>query len=311
MASNYFKLNSGLYVPPPAELDARSRRMAFSPMMQLIARATVLNEWVMDEDNSAALWNSPVCGLLEAVEAITAAGIGLMQLHPELPESKSWALATMMGRGIHLARLASISLAMGSFSDSCAIFRMLQDRLITIRHLDSNDQYEAFANYSWAKVYHLLLDRLNDAELRGSWTLQEIEHFKGLMTVIRKEHFQNKAPHRPQHYWKPLSTKELIESMWTNRDSLYRKKELHLYELGNRSVHPWIKDLLQPEETDMSALDFMSLIFITSANLSEFCLSRHPKTSHLAEEIGAIVSQTPLPDPGEVEPIIRTESRPS
>ena len=113
------------------------------------------------------------------------------------------------------------------------------------------------------------------------------------MALIRKKFFQDSHPRKPQHYWKPPYTKNLVASALENDGGLQQKQTSQVYELGNRSVHPWIRDLIQPEDNDITPQDFMGLILITATDLSAFGLSLHPATGPLADEVKRIALDTP------------------
>ena len=84
------------------------------------------------------------------IQEVTTTGIDLIVQCNDLQQSKGWALTSMMARGINLARMSCLGLATGSFSDTFSSFRMLLDRLITLKYLEDNSQYEEFAKFSYA-----------------------------------------------------------------------------------------------------------------------------------------------------------------
>lgn len=293
MLQDFEKLQSGLYVPPlSTEVDARIERLVTSPMIQYMTMGT-FSEWALAESDSEALWNLPIYAQLAMIQEVTMAGIGLIQQRNDLPESKGWALTSMMARGIRIARMSCLALATGSFSDAFSSYRMLLDRLITLKYLENNDQYEVFAQFSYADLYHGLNSRLNDGDLRESYTSDEIKQYKEMMALIRKRFFQDSHPRKPQHYWKPPQTKDLVASALENDGGLQQKQTSQVYELGNRSVHPWIRDLIQPEDSDLTPQDIMGLILITAADLSVFGLSLHPATIPLGDEVKTIALGNP------------------
>ena len=290
---DFEKLQSGLYAPPlHTEVHTRMERLASSPMMQYMMMST-FSEWALVEGNSEALWNLPTYTQLAMIQEVTMAGIGLILQRNELLESKGWALTSMMARGIHIARMSCLALATGSFSDAFSSYRMLLDRLITLKYLENNDQYEAFAKFSYAGLYHQINSRLDDGDLRESYTSGETKQYKEMMALIRKKFFQDSPPRKPQHYWKPPYTNDLVSSALENDGGLQQKQTSQVYELGNKSVHPWVRDLIQPEDSDITPQDVMGLILITTAHLSVFGLSLHSATIALADEVKRIAIDTP------------------
>ncbi len=261
MMGDYEELDSGLYVPPlPTDLHARMERMVRSPMMEYLMRAT-FNEWALGEGNWETTWDLPVYAKLAMIQEVTMTGVDLIKRCDDLRPSKGWALTSMMARGISLARMSCLALATGSFSDTFSNFRMLLDRLITLKHLENNDQYEEFARFSYADLYHRINSRLNDGELRESYTSGEIKRYKEMMALIREKYFQKRPPRKAQHYWKPPYTADLVASALADDGVLRQKQTSQVYALGNRSVHPWIRDLIQPEDSDITPQDFMNLIY--------------------------------------------------
>lgn len=286
-------LNSGLFVPPlHNDIQDRMERMVRSPMMQYLTMAT-FNEWASGEGNWEAIWNLPVYSQLAMIQDVTMTGIDLIAQSNDVQQSKGWAMISMMARGVSLARMSCLSLATGSLSDAFSTYRMLLDRLITLKYLEKNNQYEDFAKFSYADLYHLINARLNDSELRESYTPSEIRQYREMMDLIRRKFFQDSHPRKPQHYWKPPYTKDLVASALENDGGLLQKQTSQIYELGNRSVHPWIRDLIQPEDSDITPQDFMGLVLITGADLSVFGLSLHTATAPLADEVKRIVLNTP------------------
>ena len=292
MMRDFEEMASGLYVPPlPTAVESRMERMVRSPMMEYLMVST-LNEWAWGEGNWETTWYLPIYSQLAMIQVVTIAGIDLIKQCNDLPESKGLALISMMARGISLAQISCLALATGSFSDTFSNFRMLLDRLITLKYLESNDQYEEFAQFSYAGLYHQINSRLNDSELRENYTSDEIKYYKDMMALIREKFFQNRPPRKAQHYWKPPYTADLVASALAD-DDLQKKQTAQIYALGNRSVHPWVRDLIQPEDSDITPQTLMGLILITEADLSTFGLSLHPVTAPLTDEVRRIVLDTP------------------
>ena len=296
MMHDYEQLDSGLYVPPlRADVKTEMNGMINSPMMQYLTMS-IFSGWAWDEGNWETLWNLPVYSQLAMIQEVTMTGVDLIKERKDLEQSKGWAVISMMARGITLARMSCVAMATGSISDAFSIYRMLLDRLITLKYLDENDQYEAFANFSYADLYHTLNSRLNDSELKESYASGEIKAYKDMMALIRDKYFQGRPPRKPQSYWKPPHTKDLVETAFGNDGGLQQKQESQIYELGNRSVHPWVRDLIQPEESDINPQDFTALTMVTAADLSIFGLSRYSVTSPLAVLVERIVLVPPQPD---------------
>lgn len=293
---DYQKLGSGLYIPPlQADIEVQMKGMVNSPMMDYLTWS-IFSEWAWDEGNWETVWNLPVYSQLAMIQEVTITGVDLIKERNDLPQSKGWAVISMIARGITLARMSCVAMATGSFSDAFSIYRMLLDRLITLKYLDKNDQYEAFANFSYADLYHSLNSRLNDSELRESYSSGEIKAYRDMMALIRDKYFEGRPPRKPQSYWTPPQTKNLVATAFANDGDRQQKQASQIYELGNRSVHPWVRDLIQPEESDINPQGFMALTMVTAADLSVFGLSRHPVTAPLAGLVERIVLVPPQRD---------------
>ena len=290
---DYEELESGLYVPPPhTDIPAQMVRMVGSPMMEYLTMAT-FSEWAWGEGNWETTWNLPVYSQLAMLQEVTMTGIDIIRQRNDLQQSKGWASVSMMARGLTIARMSCLALATGSFSDTFSSYRMLLDRLITLKYLEHNNQYEGFAKFSYADLYHQINSRLNDGELRESYTGGEIKQYREMMALIRSKFFQGRPPRKPQHYWKPPYTKDLVASALADDGALQRKQTAEVYELGNRSVHPWIRDLIQPEESDITPQNLMRLILVTAVDLSAFGLSLYPSTLPLEDEVKRIALDAP------------------
>ena len=295
---DYEQLDSGLYIPPlRADTEVQMKGMVNSPMMQYLTKS-IFSAWAWDEGNWETLWNLPVYSQLAVIQEVTMTGVDLIKERKDLQQSKGWAVISMMARGITLARMSCIAMATGSISDAFSIYRMLLDRLITLKYLDEKDQYEEFANFSYADLYHSLNSRLNDSELRESYSSGEIKAYRDMMTLIRDKYFQGRPPRKLQSYWKPPQTKDLVATAFANDGELQQKQGAQIYELGNRSVHPWLRDLIQPEESDINPQSFMELTMVTAADLSVFGLSRHPVSAPLTglvEKVALVPPQRDIP----------------
>ena len=181
---DYGELDNGLYVPP-LRTDKQSQmvRMVSSPMMQYLTMAT-FSEWAWGEGNWETTWNLPVYSQLAMIQKVTMTGIDLIKQCNDLQRSKGWALTSMLARSINLARMSCLALGTGSFSDTFSSYRMLLDRLITLKYLEANDQYEEFEKFSYADLYQRINSRLNDDELRESYTSSEIKQYREMMTQM-------------------------------------------------------------------------------------------------------------------------------
>ena len=267
------------------EIEERAVGMTESPMMQFLM-LSVFNSWTLDEENWKAMWHSPTYGQLALISDVTMQGIKAIQRADHVSQSKGWAVTSMMARGVILARLSCFSLALGSVSDAVSNYRMLLERAMTLKYLETNNQYEAFAKAFYAGLYHRAGKGLNDDELRESYSHDSLEDSKGLMALIRAKYFDNKPPKAPGAYWKPPKTEELA-------DGPERKAELRAYDLGSRSVHPLLGDMVQPEESDIPIEVLMNLIVTTLGDLSIFGLSLFPESSSLADKVKEIILHPP------------------
>ena len=224
MMRDYEELDSGLYVPPlRIDIQAQMERMVSSPMMQYLTMAT-FSEWASGEGNWETIWNLPVYSQLAMVQDVTITGIDLIVQCNDLQQSKGWAMTSMMARGVSLARMSWLALATGSLSDAFSSYRMLLDRLITLRYLKNNNQYEAFAKFSYADLYHRINSRLNDGELRESYTSGEIKQYKEMMALIRKKFFQDSHPRNPHITGPPLIPRTLLHPRWRMTMAFSRSK---------------------------------------------------------------------------------------
>ena len=170
--------------------------------------------------------NLLVYSQLAMIQKITMTGIDLIKQCNDLQRSKGWALTSMLARSINLARMSCLALATGSFSDTFSSYRMLLDRLITLKYLEANDQYEEFEKFSYADLYQRINSRLNDGELRESYTSSEIKQYREMMALIRTKFFQDSHPRKPQHYWKPPYTNDLVASALANDGGLQQKRNV-------------------------------------------------------------------------------------
>ena len=257
----------------------------------------VFNAWAVNEGNHRTAWNSPVYAQLMLVQATTMQGIDLIKKSDDVPQSKGWAVTSMLARGVSLARLSCLSLDMGSFSDACSNYRMLLDREMTIRYLEAHNQYEDFAKAFYAGVYHRAGEGLNDKRLRKGYTPSDLKESKQTMELIRRKFFDNKAPKKPGHYWKPPHTQQLADEfakgVSSGSDDATHIQTMRVYDLGNGSVHPQLRDMIQPEESDISAEDLRSLILVTMGGIAMFGLSLFEESCSLVGQIEQIILQPP------------------
>ena len=277
-------------------MEDQINEMVGSPMMQYLT-LSVFNAWAVNEGNYRTAWDSPVYAQLAQVQETTMQGIDLVRKAYGVPQSKGWTVTSMLARGVSLARLSCLSLAMGSFSDALSNFRMLLEREMTLRYLEANDQYEAFSQAFYSELYHRAGKGINDGDLRKGYTKDELEASKNMMELIRREHFEGKAPNSPGHYWKPPYTQQLADEFAKGIDSesdkVVKKAALRVYDLGSRNVHPQLRDMLQPEESDISAEDLRILILVTLGGLAKFGLSLFEESSPLGSKIEEFIVQPP------------------
>ena len=280
------QLDSGLYVPALSPgVEAQMKEMVESPMMQYLI-LNVFNAWAVNEGNHRNAWISPVYAQLALVQETIMQGIDLIKKADGVPQSKGWAVSSMLARGVSLARLSCLSLDVGSFSDALSNYRMLLEREMTLKYLEANNQYESFAQAFYAEVYHRASEGINDYDLRKSCSHEDLEKSKDLMKLIRSKYFDNKSPKLPGSYWK----RPMFETL---TDETVRKEALRVYDLGSGSVHPRLRDMIQPEESDISAEDLRSLILVTLGGIAIFGLSLFEESSPLAGEIDEIILQPP------------------
>ena len=289
------QLNSGLYIPSlHPDKDAELREMIESPLMHYLM-LNVVNNWVLNEGNYKTAWNSPIYSQLLQVQDLTMRGVVLIQEAKGVPQSKGWAVTSMLARGVSLARLSCLSLAMGSFSDAFANYRMLFEREMAIRYLEANDLYEAFAKAFYAEVYQRASKGISDEQLRKTDNSSGLEDAKQIMELIRRQYFGNNAPNAPGHYYRPPHTDQLAEE-FANRidlepDGAARKQAVRVYDMGNKCVHPRLRDMLQPEDTDISAEELRSLILVTLGSLAMFELSLFEESYPLVHDIENVIVQ--------------------
>ncbi len=293
----YEQLESGIYIPSLSnETDNQAREMVESPMMQFLM-LNVFNAWARQEGNYKTAWHSPVYAQLALVQDTAMHGVKLIQEADYVPQSKGWAVTSLLARGVSLARLSCLALDMGSFSDAFANFRMLLEREMVLRYLEANNQYDAFAKASYAELYHRAGKGINDKELRKGYTSSAAKESRRMMELIRTEYFANDSPRAPGHYWRRPKSQELADEYAKGLSSRSGKARaraaIRAYKLGNRSVHPGIRDMLQPEDSDISAEDLRGLILLTLVDLATFSLSRFQESSSLANKIERIILQPP------------------
>lgn len=291
----YEQLENSLYTPSlGAELHQKMEAMVASPMMQFLLISTV-NAWVLDEENWTTAWNFPAYTRLALIQNLAMSGITSIQSAADIPQSKGWTVTSIMARGVCIARLSYFALACGSFSDAFSNYRMLLDRELVLKHLDANKQYDAFAKAFYAEIYHRAGKGLSDEQLRSGYSHDQIEQSKQTMALIRTKYFDGKAPNAPGHYWKRPRSEDLAAE-YANVDapqseSARREVILRVYDLGNQNVHPQLRDMLQPEESDLTYEDMLNIVLVTLADLMEFGLSRFEASSALTGRVQEIMTQ--------------------
>ena len=274
---------SGMLIPEgPVEEEAKG--MVESQLMQYLM-LSVLNPWARLGERWTGLWNRPEYGQLAAISAMTMRGIDVIKEVSNEPESKKWVVTSMMARGISLARLSCIAMATGSFSDTLSNYRMLLERELTLKHIGNNNEYENFHKSHFAELYQRANKGLNSKNLRKTYPKREEENSKRTMTLIRKEHFNNKPPKSPENYWKRPKIEDMVKEDEKDLEEMIRR----LYDLGSQSVHPRARDMIQPEESDIPPEVIIPLIVTTLGQLSRFGLSQFAESSRLAERIEEII----------------------
>ena len=293
----YQQLKSGLYIPPPGqEAKDRIHGTVESPLMQFLT-LNLLDEWIFESDNYKTAWYSPVYFQMALIQQTTMLGVTLIQKSEDVPQSKGWTVTSMMARGIHLARLSCISLSLGSFSDAFSNYRMLLDRVMTLAYLDANDQYEDFAKAFYAEIYHRASKGINNKELRKNYSSAELKHAREMMKIIRDMYFNGTNPKEPGAYWNRPKSEELatkyIDKIFSRSDDVQPEVVLRIYDLGNGSVHPRLRDMIQTDESGLTFEDVISLTLITCAELSKFGLSLFEESFPLVSRIEEAVLYPP------------------
>lgn len=291
----YEQLESHLYTPSMGPDPYRKMEdMGRSPMVQFLMAST-LNAWAVDEENWMSAWGSPVFIRLALIQELTMYGVTSIQSAANAPQSKGWAVTSMLARSVCIARLSCFALACGSLSDALSNYRMLLERNLLLRYLESNDDYDAFAKAFYAEMYRRASQGISDQQLRNEYDQQGIEDGKRTMALIRSEYFDGKQPQKPKHYWtQPKSNKLAVQYVGTEgplSESARGKMILRAYELGNQAVHPRLRDMVQPEDSDLSYEDILDAVIVTLAELTEFGFSLFQETSALAGRVQEIMTQ--------------------
>ena len=266
-------------------MEEQAIGMVESPMMQYLM-LNVFNSWALDEENWKTKWNSPIYAQLALISDLTMRGITLIQEDPHVSQSKGLTVTSMMARGVSLARLSCLSLGLGSLSDAFSNYRMILEREMTLKYLEANNQYEAFAQAFYAEVYHRAGKGLNDEDLRKGYSHDDLEKSKNMMKLIRTKYFDNKPPNAPGSYLKLPKFEKLV-------GETERKEAERAYDLGSRNVHPQLRDMIQSEESDISFEELMVLTVTTLGALSTFGLSLFAESDPLAGEIERVILQSP------------------
>ena len=291
--TNSDRLRSGLGSPNTMPgMGDNLRDMVESPMMRYLM-LNVFNGWAVNEANFRTAWYSPVFNQLVLVQDLTMRGVTLIQRAEGVPLGKGWAVSSMLARGVSLARQSCLALAVGGFSDAFANYRMLFEREMVLRYLEANNQYEDFAKAFYATIYHMAGKGISDVQLRPLYHAKELENSKQIMAYIRNQFFDRQAPKGPGHYWNPPQTDQLAEAFAKGvigeSDGATRKQAVRAYDIGNKCVHPRLRDMLQPEESDISAEELTELILVTLVGLTTFGLSLFDESSRLVIDIERVV----------------------
>lgn len=291
----YEQLESDLYAPTlGSDLHRNIGDMVESPMMQFLMAST-LNAWTLDEENWMTAWHSPDYIRLALTQNLAMSGVSSIQKAANVSQSQGWAVTSMLARGVCIARLSYFALACGSLSDAVSNYRMLLERLLLLRYLDSNDHYDAFAKAFYAEIYRRASQGVSDQQLRNEYDQEQIDNCKHTMALIRAEYLDGKQPRAPGHYWRRPESNALA-TQYVNAggplsESAQGKMILRVYELGNQAVHPRLRDMAQPEDSDLSYEDMLSIVLVTLAELTEFGLSLFEETYALAGRVQEIIIQ--------------------
>ena len=117
------------------------------------------------------------------------------------------------------------------------------------------------------------------------------------MELIRIKYFDSKAPKKPGHYWKRPPTQQLADEfsrgIASRSDDATLKQTMRVYDLGNGTVHPRLRDMIQPEDSDISAEDLRNLILVTLGGLARFGLSLFERSAPLVGEIEQVILRPP------------------
>lgn len=283
----YMKTENGLLIPK-GHVEEEAEGMVGSQMMQYLM-LSVLNPWTRHDERWKGLWNRPEYGQLALISAITMQGIDMIREGEHEPISKRWAATSMMARGISLARLCCVSIATGSFSDALSNYRMLLERELTLRYIEERNEYENFQKSYFAELYQRANKGLNSKKLRETYHRKEEENSKEMMRIIKEMHFNNKPPKLPGSYWERPRIEDMVEE---NMEEMIRR----LYDLGSQNVHPQVRDMVQPEESDIPPEVIIPLVVTTVGRLSNFGLSLFAESSRLAEKIDEIVARQTTSD---------------
>ena len=129
---------------------------------------------------------------------------------------------------------------------------------------DKNNQYEAWEKRYWAEVYFWVDEALSIPMWRKQASPQDIQSFKDRQADIKEKHFNGELPMKPKMvndpYWTPPKPEVLAATFSLNplclrepEDSELPKAMRRFYELGNKSVHPIMGDMMQTEDLGWSA----------------------------------------------------------
>lgn len=281
---------SGLVIPRDSS-DLPFFRFIFNNMT---------TDWGME--NFETVWNSPIYDDIEGIRDVTMKGVDIQKATGFGNTAKGITISMMMVRGLKLANLCCWAAATGSPLDVLACYRMLCDRALTLQYLDKNDQYEAWEKRYWAEAYFWLEEALSIPMWRKQASLQDIQSFKDRQAEIKEKHFKGELPMKPKMvndpYWTPPKPEVLaatfsLNPLWLREpeNSELPKAMRRLYELGNKSIHPMMGDMMQTEDVGWSAdsKEGIDMVLMALASLTIFGLSRHPDTEFLAREIAATV----------------------
>jgi hypothetical protein len=111
------------------------------------------------------------------------------------------------------------------FQDCWVLYRCLLDRLFTLEHLASNDEFELFEEWSFYRQYKMQNEAFSDNKHRAEINPEIYEQY-----LENKKRFTNIAENPPE--WKRPRARSIAKKM--GLDFLYK----YGYDYGSAYVHP-------------------------------------------------------------------------